>query len=798
MTSFSFRTARERWLRLALVLVPAVFFGTPARGDDTTRRRGANQDRAWRNTVESVKRGDFTDAAEQMRGVTGGGRLAAQVRTWLEEYETADALRHEMDKVEFDKYVGYAKARIEREEYDWALGWVIRAADVAADRDDFVKSVLVRELVDTALTEAGKHRKAGEWRDSWSLYARLTTLDETEPRYQKLEEQLSVHLRLELVFQENGKWEERIEQVRWNDAKAALEEVETRYVKPVDFKKIAESGLDHLLLLAESKAVRDVVEGLADDIEREAFEARLRRRLDNVRAADHLSAREVISIFHRAIRTDNRQTVNMPEELIVSELMRGAFEPLDDFTTIIWPKEVAEFDKHTSGDFVGVGISIIKRGGEIVVVTPLEDAPAYYKGVLPGDIITHVDGKSLEGFSLTKTVDTITGAKGTPVTLTLRRQDKSIEMELIRSTIKIQSIKGVARKEDDPQRWDHWLDKDNGIGYVRITGFQGNTVEDLGNTLTELQHSGMKGLVLDLRDNPGGLLESAFRVATLFLDAGDDVVSTKGRIALENQQFTTPFPGPFTDIPLVVLANEGSASGSEIVAGAIRDNKRGTVIGDRTFGKFSVQHLVQLSKSSSAKLKITTAKYYLPSGDSLHRGHGERGGIAPDISVKLGSHERVKIWKMRRDRDRIGPPAPETTAVADAGPAGDDQSEQGFDRTVVPEVDTEGPFFIGPFPNGQPRLIEGDEGPSSPSADDAKSGDDTNPDAAKDAEGGEEDEEDKLPKLEQPDENERPDVDPQLDAALLFMRVVLFGDRFPTLAAAELATAERPKLRRDQ
>jgi carboxyl-terminal processing protease len=429
--------------------------------------------------------------------------------------------------------------------------------------------------------------------------------------------------------------------------------------------------------------------------------------------------------------------------------MRGALEPLDDFTTMIWPEEAEEFEKHTRGDFIGVGISIIKnRLDEIEVVTPLADTPAYRAGIQAGDIITKVDGVEIKDYSVNKVVHTITGPQDTAVTLTIRRDDKEIAFPLVRAKVKIQSVKGWQRDTDDD--WSFWRDQENGIAYIRLDNFQRNTPDDLQDAMSELQADGVKGLILDLRWNPGGLLDSAWQISSLFLKRGDSVVSTKGRLRAEDQQLFAPGDGPYTDLPLVVLVDESSASASEIVSGAIRDNHRGVVMGARTFGKFSVQNLIPLGPSQ-AKLKITTAHYYLPSGVSLHREPtSTTWGVEPDIPLTLVQKERIKVRMMRRNADLLGPVKPKN--------ADDDLA----DNTAVDK------------PADHPAAAE--------KKDETAAEGENVADGEQVADGEKKDE---LPPLEQPDENNRPDHDPQVDGALLLLRMKLLGTEHATLATAE-------------
>lgn len=735
------RTHRAaRWLGQVAMLVAALGLTTFARADQAKQANSLNQDELWRRSVELVGKGEFESAAATIRKITGGGVLTERVRGWLESYEAQQERRRELDRKDFELYRRYAKERIERKEYARALDQTLKALDVASDRDAFLQTDWVLELVNASLEKAKQYRKDREWQDAWHIYTDLSALYEREPRYQKLEREMLTLLRLEHMFDKDTDWERRLEKVRWEDAEEALDYIDMHYVVPTDFKDIAEAGLEHLLLLAESHAAQKEFEGLGNEVARNDFENRIKSRLDRIRQAPTLTRSDCIKHFRRVVLQINKQTVQLPRQLIVSELMRGAFEPLDDFTTIIWPQDAEEFDKHTRGDFIGVGISIVanRATDEIEVVTPLEDTPAFRAGIQAGDIIESVDGERIKGYSINKVVDIITGPKDTWVTLTIRRDGKLIDFPLKRAKVNIQSVKGLNR--DEYERWNHWLDKENGIGYIRLTNFQRNTHEDLVNVLSALEAGGLRGLVLDLRGNPGGLLDSAWRVSSLFLDDHETVVTTKGRIRSDNQALDAARDGEWSDLPMVVLVDESSASASEIVAGAIRDNHHGLVVGARTFGKFSVQNLIRLSRSN-AKLKITTARYYLPSGASLHREPtSDTWGVEPDIPVRLARKERINIWKMRRDADRIGPAKPEEEdddELADVDAADEKKADQSED-----------------------------EGESGKVAD------------------AEPEKEDELPPLEQPDENDRPKVDPQLDTALLVMRVNLVAKSNPTLADA--------------
>ncbi len=749
---------------------------TPGR-DGAPSGDAASTGDQWTHTVDLVLHGDF-DAARLVSESLPKGALTDEVQEWLAEYARSQAKRKEMNRADFEMYVRYAKERHERKEYALALRQAIQAADNLDDsvrhpqgvtlRDELLNKPWLNGIVNDALAEGGRLRKEGDWEKAWEIYYYLKLLFEREPRYQKLERECVTHLRLNRMFEKDAKWEEPIRGITRRMAERAFEHIDKYYhEEPAPFREMLRAGLEQLLLLAQSESAQQNFEGLKSETDRTLFVNRIQARLDQVVAAPRLDRRAAVGYFSRTLDI-NRQTVDLPENLVVFEFMRGAFEPLDDFTSIIWPAGIDEFNKHTQGDFVGVGISITKnRDDEILVLTPLANTPAFRAGIQAGDIIIAVNGKSIEGLSLNKTVETITGPKGTDVTLTIRRGIEEIDFTLRRQQVVIETVTGVERKADDPENWDFWIDRENGIAFVRVDAFAKNTVEILQGVISDLRRNGLKGLILDLRGNPGGLLDAAEDMASLFLPRNAAVHSIRGRLSRDNKKFITREDGPFTSVPLAVLVDESSASASEIVSGAIRDNRRGVVVGARTYGKFSVQNLIRVSTVPPAALKITTARYYLPSGVSLHRtDDSPTWGVEPDIPVRLVRKEKNKVRLMQRKRQLLGPTNGEED---DDEPIEAEEAER--DETVTAEGD-EG----APAGGGKADAAEGKE----PGAEDEAAG-----------EGGGNDE-DKLPPLEQPDENDRPDVDPQLDTVLLLMRVTLLGRQYPTLATANPPAKPEP------
>ncbi|MBM4053386.1 MAG: S41 family peptidase [Planctomycetes bacterium] len=304
---------------------------------------------------------------------------------------------------------------------------------------------------------------------------------------------------------------------------------------------------------------------------------------------------------------------------IFTNAYRGMLSELDPFSQYISPEELEELRIETEGEFEGLGIEVIVRNGILTVITPILDSPAFKAGILVGDRIVKVDGISTKEISIREAIKMLRGKPGTTTTLTVLHEGETtpVDITIQRAKIHVNSIRGAKI-----------VDEDHKIGYLALINFQENTVEDMDKAVKELLKQGMEGLILDLRFNPGGLLSSAVSVSDRFLKKGV-IVSTRGRDADQNVLYRAHRRDTYAAFPLVVLVNNGSASASEIVAGAIKDNKRGLLVGVKTFGKGSVQSLIPV-RDGKAALKLTTAKYYTPTGECIHE-----KGIEPDMEVPL-------------------------------------------------------------------------------------------------------------------------------------------------------------------
>jgi carboxyl-terminal processing protease len=347
-------------------------------------------------------------------------------------------------------------------------------------------------------------------------------------------------------------------------------------------------------------------------------------------------------------------------ELLESAL-EGMLQNLDQHSSFINTSEWKQFRKQIEGKFGGIGIQVgvDPETARLRVIAPMVGTPAYEAGVLAGDQIMEIDGTSTEGMGPDKAVDVLTGRPGTDVKLSVLHEgtEQAETVSITRAFIEVPSVLGDHRLPND--QWDFMLDKDKKIGYVRVTGFIQNTADELRKALDQLREEGVKGLILDLRDNPGGLLSSAVEISDMFMDnAGKKdgkIVSTEGRNTIP-KEYRAQKDSPYEDLPVVVLINQNSASASEIVSAALQDNDRATVVGQRSYGKGSVQNILELEDGSSV-LKLTVASYHRPNGDNIHRFRdsksSDKWGVSPSpgMEVKLSPSEYVRWFVARRDRD---------------------------------------------------------------------------------------------------------------------------------------------------
>ena len=347
---------------------------------------------------------------------------------------------------------------------------------------------------------------------------------------------------------------------------------------------------------------------------------------------------ELFSFVMEKVRRDYVDGTNLTYQQLVHGALRGMVDTLDPHSEFLDPERYKDLQSDTQGQFGGLGIVIQMRDSFVTVVTPIEDTPGYRAGILAGDRLLKIDGKSAEKMSVEDAVKLLRGEPDTDVTLTMQRPSskETKEYKLTRAIIKVDMAKDVNGKKEFPLL-------DNKIGYVRLTQFGERASEEMDAALKKMKNNGMQSIILDLRGNPGGLLDQAVEVCERFLPRNQIVVTTEGRNNKKDRKDTRR-NGEFREMPMVVLVNYGSASASEIVSGALQDcaalgKCKAIVIGEKTFGKGSVQEIMPLE--GGAALRLTTSKYYTPSHKVIHE-----HGITPDIIVPM-SDEDERLARLR-------------------------------------------------------------------------------------------------------------------------------------------------------
>lgn len=343
----------------------------------------------------------------------------------------------------------------------------------------------------------------------------------------------------------------------------------------------------------------------------------------------------LFSLVLERVRQDYVDGENLTYQDLVYGALKGLLGSLDPHSEFLEPSRYGDFKDDTEGAYGGVGLTIRVSGDYLTVVTAFEDGPAWRAGIRAGDQLVRIAGRNALRMSDTEAVRLLRGPPGTEVQVTVRRpgSEETFDYTLKREIIKIETVRDL----DGRRRFPLGPDR---IGYVRVLQFGEPTTGELEQAIEKLLEAGMQGLVLDLRDNPGGLLDQAVKVCSLFLPPKTLVVSTEGRDPADRREYRVPTRGKHHDFPVVVLINQGSASASEIVAGCLQDLKRAVIVGEKSFGKGSVQSVIELQ--DGAAMRLTTAKYYTPSHKVIH----ERG-ITPDIEVSL-TREEEEALNLRR------------------------------------------------------------------------------------------------------------------------------------------------------
>jgi carboxyl-terminal processing protease len=643
-------------------------------------------------------------------------RLASYSSTFKAQLEAFAAQRYK----QYDDLVAQSRLLVKNQKPDYALDIASRAYSLCDSKetaigvphitkDDFRKEPWVDQLVTDSIGRAQQYDDSEQWLKSMRLYSDLSIVEPSVPGWKDKLKFATRHVRLLAMytpdalkaFQESESGErEAVEQilkptaqpatqpaktdpsdkamndsfkVDWHETLRgvkpdmlwqALVDADANYYRGITYKDMAVGGFNALRAVVSTKGLEKSFPGLADADRKAEFIRSIDKLSDANKNAVPATEQATLRLTLANIRRANLDTVRIPDAVLTSEFADGAFEKLDPFTSMIWPSDLEEFNKATQGRFSGVGVQIqTDDDGSLRVVTPLEDTPAYKAGIKAADVITHIDGKSARHISVTQAVRTITGPPDSMVKLTVRSPDgKSKDYSLRRETIHVASVKGYSHKPGGG--WDYMVDPQNKIGYIRITNFTSDTSAELNSAIDTMKLQKVRGLVMDLRYNPGGLLTAATDVADKFLDRGV-IVSTRPDRDTGNQPtaaMAKPDPDD-CDLPLVVLVNQYSASASEIVSGALKENNQGDhpraiIVGERTFGKGSVQMLFPLD-DRTAYLKLTTSHYYLPLGRCIHREENSKEwGVEPNVTVAMTPDQMRAAIDAREELDVLRDAAP--------------------------------------------------------------------------------------------------------------------------------------------
>jgi carboxyl-terminal processing protease len=321
-----------------------------------------------------------------------------------------------------------------------------------------------------------------------------------------------------------------------------------------------------------------------------------------------------LDLFSDVLNTIKKEYVDeVKQDEVIDSAINGMLQSLDPYSSYMSPEAFQNMNRDTKGEFGGLGIEITMEAGLVKIITPIEGTPADKAGVLAGDYIVKINGKQVKGMTLLDAVKLMRGKVGTSINITVRRPEieDEIKFKITRAIIKIREVSAEIKSN---------------IGYIRLRAFNEQSHNQLIKQLNKITNNKLDGYILDLRNNPGGLLSQAIKITETFLDGGE-IVSTKGRDKNDIRIFNAKKGDKINKKPLIILINQGSASASEIVSGALKDHKRAILVGEKSFGKGSVQSIIRLKNRGG--LRLTTAKYYLPSGVSIHE-----KGVEPDITVK--------------------------------------------------------------------------------------------------------------------------------------------------------------------
>ena len=553
-------------------------------------------------------------------------------------------------------------------------------------RKQLLSEPFVKEAMQKAIDKAAKYEVEGKWLEAYSnCYGWLMAIDPNNEGYSDYGQQLLDKATIAMAFEDSPceTSAERFQGVKEELFVRAINFLNVHYVSLINYNEIATEAIKRCKLLAEvmstssrlnensennNKYSFDAIKGTLDAEKFAAWSDGLAKLLDEAKSSSgglaQLDKDRFLEIFDNVLDL-NKSTINLPRTVLISQFTEAALLALDPYTVIVWPRQVQDFEQMMTSEFTGIGIEISKEQGMLTVSSLLLDTPAFDSNLDAGDIIEQVDGVETKGMSLFCAAKKIKGPAGSKVNLKVRRlsedkktEDNIFDITITRDRIIVPTVRGWQRSQAG--KWLYMIDEKNKIGFVRLTSFASDTASGLEKVLFNLENRGLRGLILDLRFNTGGLLNSAVDVVDMFIEDGMIVKRQPGLGRMPVFEWAKK-KGTHPNYPLVILINSTSASASEIVAGALADEKykRAILVGNRTHGKGSVQGITGLADflGGDAQLKYTMAYYHLPSGqrvesrDAMEKLGRKDWGVAPNVEVELRSDELKKMIEVQRDND---------------------------------------------------------------------------------------------------------------------------------------------------
>jgi carboxyl-terminal processing protease len=568
-----------------------------------------------------------------------------------------------------------------------ALSAIVKIREFAdeAQKKQLLSDTFVKDSMQEAIDKAAKYEVEGKWLEAYTnCYAWLTAIDPNNEGYSDYARQLLDKATIAMAFEDSPceTSVERFQGVKEELFTESIKFLNSHYVSIIDYNEMAVKAVEHCKLLAEvistssrlnehssdnDQGVLDAIKGTLDAEKLAGWSEGLTKLLDEVKSSSgglaQIDKDKFLDIFDSVLEL-NKSTIKLPPAVLIAQFVEASLSTLDPYTVIVWPRQVQDFEQMMTSEFTGIGIEISKQNGMLTVSSLLLDTPAFNSNLDAGDIIEEVNGVETKDMSLFCAAKKIKGPAGSKVNLKVRRpsndkkvDDKVFDVTITRDTIVVPTVRGWQRSQAG--KWLYMIDEKNKIGFVRLTSFSAETASGLEKVLFDLEDRGLKGLILDLRFNTGGLLDSAVAVVDLFIEEGVIVKRQAGFGRMPNYIYeTAKKKGTHPNYPLVILINYSSASASEIVAGALADEKykRAVLVGTRTHGKGSVQGITGYL-GGGAQLKYTMAYYHLPSGqrvesrDEMEKQNRKDWGVAPNVEVELRSDELKKMVEIQRDND---------------------------------------------------------------------------------------------------------------------------------------------------